>query len=138
MPTPLFLVVEDDPASRHVVCEMLAALGHAAHAAGTAEDAVQALKSGRYSILLTDINLPGMSGIDLANLAVKHMPTMKVIFVSGYGYLVADKTDFDFVLLSKPYGLQQLTDAIACIGADACYAPSPEPALAYRMAHLAR
>lgn len=115
MTTPQFqiLVVEDDKISRDLICEMLELLGHAAHGVPTAEEAVELLGSGRrFNVLLADINLPGMSGIALAEIAVKSMPSIKVIFASGFGYLVTDKTDFDFMLLPKPYGFEQLKHAL--------------------------
>jgi two-component SAPR family response regulator len=79
---------------------------------GTAEEAIEPLKSGKYDLLIADINLPGMSGIALAEMAVKIVPGMKIIFASGYGYLVTDKTDFNFTLLPKPFDLAQLKHAI--------------------------
>jgi CheY-like chemotaxis protein len=107
------LVVEDDKSSRHLICEMLELLGHAAHSVSNAEEAVELLRSGRrFHVLLADISLPGMSGIALAEIAVKSMPSIKVIFASGFGYLVTDKTDFDFMLLPKPYGFEQLKHAL--------------------------
>jgi CheY-like chemotaxis protein len=109
------LVVEDHPSARDLLCEMLTMLGHHAHCVSTAEQAVEPLKSGRFNVLIADITLPGMSGIALAEMAVKSVPDLKIIFASGYGYLVADKTDFDFTLLPKPFGLNQLQHAL-----DAC------------------
>jgi CheY-like chemotaxis protein len=109
------LVVEDNSNSREIICEMLAALGHSARSATSAEDAVEILQTRKFDVLLADINLPGISGIDLAEKVVKDMPGIKVIFASGYGYLVNDKTDFDFVLLPKPYGLAQLKHALSSV-----------------------
>jgi DNA-binding NtrC family response regulator len=87
---------------------MLTVLGHRAHCVSTAEEAIDPLNSGRFNVLLADINLPGMSGIALAGLAAKAVPGIKIIFASGYGYLVTDKTDFNFTLLPKPFDLAQL------------------------------
>lgn len=91
---------------------MLAVLGHGTECVNTAEEAIDLLKTRHYHVLLADINLPGMSGIALAEIAVRIVQGIKIIFASGYGYLVADKTDFDFTLLPKPYGLSQLRHAI--------------------------
>jgi CheY-like chemotaxis protein len=102
------VVVEDHQSSRELLCEMLTMLGHGVYCVSTAEDAIGPLNSGRFNVLLADINLPGMSGIALAELAAKAVPSIKIIFASGYGYLVTDKTDFDFTLLPKPFDLAQL------------------------------
>jgi DNA-binding NtrC family response regulator len=87
-------------------------LGHSAHCVATAEEALEPLAAKQFNVLIADINLPGMSGTALAEQAVKIIPDMKVIFASGYGYLVADKTDFEFTLLPKPFDLTQLKHAI--------------------------
>lgn len=104
------LLVEDDPATRSLMSEMLVLLGHHVTAAASAEDAIAMIEQGgtEFSILLADITLPGMSGIRLADILVRKMPALRVVFVSGNGYLVADKTDFQFRLLPKPFDLYQL------------------------------
>jgi CheY-like chemotaxis protein len=106
------LVVEDHQNSRELLCEMISMLGHSAHCVATAEEALEPLAAKQFNVLIADINLPGMSGTALAERAVKIIPDMKVIFASGYGYLVADKTDFEFTLLPKPFDLTQLKHAI--------------------------
>lgn len=113
------IVVEDDAESRTLVSEMLTMMGHKVHAVSTAEDALAILQNQQFDVLLTDINLPGKSGIELAQDAVDIMPSLKVIFVSGFGYLVADndRVTFDFLLLSKPYSLARLEEAITRLSA---------------------
>lgn len=91
---------------------MLSILGHRMHCVSSAEEAVDFLKNGEVDVLLADINLPGMSGVELADIAVKSVEELRIVFASGYGYLVADKTDFEFTLLPKPYGLAQLKHAL--------------------------
>lgn len=80
-----------------------------------------ALQRAPFDVLLTDINLPKMSGLELAQNVVLAWPQVKIIFASGYGFLVIDndRINFPFSLLSKPYSLVQLEDALARITADA-------------------
>lgn len=111
--TPLrILVVEDNDDSRMLLEEMLRLLGHAPVAVGSAEAALQVFEQGGFDVLLADISLPGMSGIALAEQLTRRHPGLRVIFASGFGYLVADKTDFSFILLPKPYGVDQLQHAL--------------------------
>lgn len=120
MAAPLhILVVEDNSAALELLVDMLALLGHRTRAVRNAEDAMQTLQHDRFDLLLTDINLPGMSGLELARAAATALPALKVIFVSGFGYLITDRasTAFDFILLPKPYGLAQLHQAIERIAA---------------------
>lgn len=108
----LFLVVEDNETFLHILCEMLHALGHRTERAVSAEDALDLMKQQRFDALLADITLPGMSGIDLAKQVVKAVPGIRIIFSSGYGYLLSDALDFEFDLLHKPYFLNQLRQVI--------------------------
>jgi CheY-like chemotaxis protein len=120
------LVVEDNQGARQLVCEMLAMLGYRADSVATAEEAVEPIKSGAYNVLLSDISLPGMSGIALAEMAVANVPDIKIVFASGYGYLVADKTDFEFILLPKPYDLNQLEHVIERLISTEPLPPGPQ------------
>lgn len=85
-------------------------LGYPVTAAASAEDAMALVDDGQneFSILFADINLPGMSGIRLAEMLVDKIPGLHVVFVSGNGFLVADKTNFEFRLLPKPFDLYQV------------------------------
>jgi len=91
---------------------MLRVLGHEAYCVPTAEAAIGSFGERRFDVLLADINLPGMSGIALAERLTARAPGLKIIFASGYGYLIADRTSFDFILLPKPYTLDQLRHAL--------------------------
>ncbi|MGH8809178.1 MAG: response regulator [Noviherbaspirillum sp.] len=106
------LVVEDNQVLLRALCEMLTVLGHRVHGVGSAEAALEPLRSGQYKLLLADLHLPGMSGIDLARLAVDMVPGMRIIFASGFGYLLAERLEFDFELLHKPYFFDQLKLAL--------------------------
>lgn len=107
------LVVEDNDSLLEILCEMLASLGYQTVAAASGEEALEHMRNGRFNVLLADINLPGISGIDLATMAIEMAPSIKIIFSSGFGYLVSERLDFDFVLLNKPYYIHELAHAIS-------------------------
>jgi CheY-like chemotaxis protein len=112
VPPRKILVVEDNSDFLQTVCDMLSALGHDVKGVASAEEAAGLLASGSFGTLFTDINLPGMSGIELAQLAVRTVPGIRIIFSSGYGYLLSDDLGFDFLMLHKPYFLSQLEDVL--------------------------
>lgn len=118
------LVVEDDQDANRLVCDMIIALGYDVYSAATAEDALGLLRQKSFSCLVADISLPGMSGIELAQIATDMHPWLHVVFASGNAYLVADKTDFRFALLPKPYNLSQLRLAMEDYHVDAETFPS--------------
>lgn len=112
-PSLRVLVVEDNPEFLSTLCDMVAGLGHHAHGVASAEQALPLLAAGGFQVLLADITLPGMSGVELASIAVRAAPGLRIVFSSGFGYLLSDKLDFPFTLLHKPYFLNQLKQALA-------------------------
>jgi DNA-binding NtrC family response regulator len=107
------LVVEDDPDTRELACELLAALGHAASGSGSAEHARSLLNEHVVDILFTDLNLPRLSGFELAIRAITLQPGLKVTLTSGKGNNVRLPSDSGIIVLPKPYDLLQLELSIA-------------------------
>lgn len=58
------LVVDDDAMTRHVVLAVLARIGHRADTASSGADALLAVESKRYDVILMDLLMPEMSGIE--------------------------------------------------------------------------
>ena len=77
------LIVEDEQAVRDVFREFLAGLGHEAITAATAEDALEKLASERPDVILLDVRLPGMSGLDFLALPAVRESEVPVVAVSG-------------------------------------------------------
>ena len=117
------LVVEDDADTRELACELLGALGHAASGSASAEHALALLQEREIDVLFTDLNLPGLSGIELATRALALRPSLKVILASGEGGSIPLPEGSGITLLPKPYDLLQLQLSI-----DDLAAPTP-PAL---------
>jgi PAS domain S-box-containing protein len=111
------LVVEDNIDSQQLVCELLETLGHAARGVTTGEEAQKALEEQSFDVLFTDVNLPGMSGVDLARHTLGRFPDMEVIFASGYGAMVARNVGFASHSLPKPYDIDQLQLILSKIAA---------------------
>jgi signal transduction histidine kinase/DNA-binding response OmpR family regulator len=102
------LVVEDEQDARTLLGELLLVLGHAVEAVASAEEALQALENSRFDVLLTDISLPGMSGLDLANAVAARGDGMKIVFSSGYGATINGDLKFEAASLPKPFTLASL------------------------------
>jgi CheY-like chemotaxis protein len=106
------LLVEDSDAVSCITVEYLQELGHQAVAVPDAEMALARLKIESFDAVMTDIRLPGMSGIELARLLVKDYPTVPVVIASGYGALnlealLGEKLR-SVLMLPKPYDLPDL------------------------------
>ncbi|CAG9269546.1 PAS domain S-box protein [Paraburkholderia caribensis] len=111
------LVVDDDGPTRDAVSELLQVLGHRPTATASAQAALAAIADAPFSTLLTDVNLPDMSGIELARRVVVLHRDISVIFASGDP--VSDEvSDFPWQALRKPYTLAQLQVALRKAGED--------------------
>ncbi|HYF42800.1 MAG TPA: response regulator [Ramlibacter sp.] len=102
------LLVEDQEDLRETVLQMLELMKVSPTAVGSAEAAEQELLQRSYDVLLTDIALPGRSGIELAQQALAAYPELRVVFTSGYGAALQPPPDLPHLLLPKPYGLPEL------------------------------
>jgi two-component system response regulator AtoC len=79
------LVVDDDPAMRHLVSVILADHGWEARAVATAADALRELEARDADLVLTDVRMPGMDGLALLREILRLRPELTVIVMSAYG-----------------------------------------------------
>ena len=85
MPSPLrILYVEDNPVVREVTSELLINDQRQIVALGTAEEALQEFAEQTFDIVITDVSLPAMSGLDLARKILTIEPKAPIIIASGY------------------------------------------------------
>ncbi len=77
------LVVEDEPNQRLLCRRVFELFGHAVATADSAEEAIQELERSRFDLVMTDWNLPGMDGIDLAQKIREEWPGLPVVLVTG-------------------------------------------------------
>jgi CheY-like chemotaxis protein len=112
----LALIVEDDAIILANTAELVKDLGLTVIEALSAEDAVSALQTTHVDVLITDANLPGMTGPDLAAIARQMLPHIGIIFATGDTQLDYDRSAPKTVLLAKPYDGKALSQAISQVG----------------------
>ncbi|MGQ9425116.1 response regulator [Gilvimarinus sp. F26214L] len=105
------LLVEDDEDAREALAHLLTALGHQPLDAASAEAAIQRFPDGDFDLLLSDLNLTGRSGLELAEHFRRHKPNLPVIIASGESRVV-HTLDPPVIELSKPFSLDGLRDAL--------------------------
>jgi DNA-binding NtrC family response regulator len=76
------LVVDDDDVIRDTLCELLS-LQYSCQTADTAEEALAKLEAQSFDVVLTDISMPGLSGMELLSRVLKLYPGTPVIVISG-------------------------------------------------------
>ncbi|TAJ94045.1 MAG: EAL domain-containing protein [Gammaproteobacteria bacterium] len=87
IPTPLarILIVDDEAAQMRALCDTLRDQGYETTGCATGEDALKALHGMQYDLLLTDLMMPGMDGVDLLAQAMKIDPQIVGILMTGMG-----------------------------------------------------
>ncbi|MGD9797818.1 MAG: ATP-binding protein [Acidimicrobiia bacterium] len=109
------LLVEDEPDVRALTWDLLELEGFEVTAVPDAEAALAAAAASPPDLLLTDVVMPGMNGIDLAAELARRLPELRVLFVSGYAEDAPERRGqvIDAAhLLSKPASAADLTNRV--------------------------
>ena len=121
------LVVEDDRHVRMLVMDVLEELGYTARAAQDANAAIPYLESNEpLDLLISDVGLPGLNGRQLADIARRNRPGLRVLFLTGYAAHASVRSEFlapGMDMMMKPFELEALAAKIKDMLAGA-----PQPA----------
>jgi two-component system response regulator FlrC len=79
------LLVEDDRSLREALADTLLLAGHDYHAVGSAEEALQAVEREAFSLVVSDVNMPGMDGHQLLGLLRARQPQLPVLLMTAHG-----------------------------------------------------
>jgi CheY-like chemotaxis protein len=108
------LLVEDEPGVRRLAASMLRRNGHSVLCAASGEEAIEIFQShgGTVDLVLTDIVMTGMSGVELARQIHKRQPGARVLFMSGYADNAAQSEIPPHAVLSKPFTADALRQRV--------------------------
>ena len=108
------LLAEDDDAMRNYLALALENSGYEVDAVGTGLDAVPLLEDSDYDLLLSDIVMPGMDGIELAQRCAEISPRTNIIFITGFAAVAmrGSREQPYSKILSKPFHLRELVREI--------------------------
>ena len=108
------LLVEDDDAVAIGVGHMLRDLGYTYARACDGADALKMFESDpRFDVVLSDMVMPGaLGGLDLAHAIRERAPRQPILLMTGYSEAAAAAAEAGLPVLTKPYGIDELADAI--------------------------
>lgn len=111
------LVVEDEAALRIATRELLQSKGYTVLDAASGLEALRLAQTGKVDVLLTDMIMPGMTGIELAKNVVELHPDSRVIYMSGYTDRVLELESLPpgTRFLQKPFSLSVLAKTIRAV-----------------------
>ena len=109
------LLAEDDDSMRSFLAKALKRAGHEVIDADNGLDALTLLGESGFDLLLADVVMPGMDGIELARRAAKEQPGIRVMFITGFAAVALkarDQGPTGARVLSKPFHLKDLVGQI--------------------------
>jgi two-component system cell cycle response regulator CpdR len=109
------LLAEDDSSMREFLAKALRRAGHEVVAVGDGLDALAQVDQSEFDLLLADVVMPGLDGIELARRAAKKQPGIKVMFITGFAAVALrarEQSPRDARVLSKPFHLRDLVDQV--------------------------
>jgi two-component system cell cycle response regulator CpdR len=115
LPSVRILLAEDDESMRAFLERALTKAGYGVTAFANGEEAYERLKEEPFALLLTDIVMPRMDGIELARRASELDPELKIMFITGFAAVTLN-TEADAMkdarVLSKPFHLRELVQEV--------------------------
>jgi two-component system cell cycle response regulator CpdR len=105
------LLAEDDESLRKFLAQALVRAGHVVTDFGDGGEAWECLKGVRVDLLLTDIVMPGMDGIELAKRAAEMNAALKIMFITGFAAVAlhpSSQAPKQAKVLSKPFHLREI------------------------------
>ncbi len=118
------LLVEDDDDNRELMAEVLTASGCDVLAAASGQDGLRTLSEHSVDVVVTDVGMPGMGGLEMARAAKEIAPSVPVVVVTGWAerddITRARGKDVDAVLI-KPVDPDALTQAVADVARGAAH-----------------
>jgi two-component system, NtrC family, sensor kinase len=112
------LVVEDNIEVGTFAADALTELGYAATLVSNAADALAELTGNpeSFDVVFSDVVMPGMTGIELAQEIRRRHFDLPVVLTSGYSHVLSQNGSFGFELLQKPYSIEQLSRVLHKVG----------------------
>ena len=108
------LLVEDNAQVRDFACDLLRDLDCMVDDAEDGEQALAKARAGEFDLLFSDVVMPGMGGIELAETVEKELPSLPVLLATGYSAELLDRVG-RFAVVSKPYDAATLANAITTL-----------------------
>lgn len=109
------LITEDEDTLRMFVARALRLDGHETHEAGDGAEGLEKLSQGPFDLLLSDIRMPVMDGIELAHEASAKFPDLKILLMTGYAEQRERADDLMTKIVDvvqKPFALPDIRRAV--------------------------
>src|SRR5215472_15870171 len=113
--TPRILIVDDDPGQRSLLDSFLRSQGFETVLAQSGEQALETLRTERFSLMISDVRMPGLSGLETLRRARQEHAVLTVLLVTAYADIreaVGAMRDGALNYLAKPIDLDELLQTV--------------------------
>lgn len=108
---PKILVIDDEPLVRIAIIDALLAEGYEAKGAESGGEGINLIPDGGYDVVITDLRLPEVDGIEILKASIKYSPKTKVVMITAYGSVntaVEAMKQGAYDYLTKPFSMDEL------------------------------
>jgi CheY-like chemotaxis protein len=107
------LLVDDDVNLAQATNELIGLLGHSGKFTTSPREALEWLANEPFDVLITDLRMPDIDGIELAKQATAQSPSLHVVLSSGYATQRLPSMPFRWAALGKPFTIDELATVLA-------------------------
>jgi len=113
--SPMILVVDDEQVIREILAEFLAMEGFRVRTARDGQDALSELSRARFDLVLSDLKMPNMGGIELLEAVGKHAPQTVTVIMTGFGTVetaidAMKRGAYDYIM--KPFKMEEVVHTV--------------------------
>jgi CheY-like chemotaxis protein len=112
---PKILIVDDSQELLDVMCEYLETSGYTVHTTTQSQDALRFIAVTGYDVIVSDIHMPEMDGLELMALIKNKHPGLPVVLITGYSASEARKIAMEKgadALVAKPFHMKEILDVV--------------------------
>jgi two-component system cell cycle response regulator CpdR len=109
------LLAEDDDNMRRFLERALLRAGYDVESVGDGETALERVTESEFDLLLADVVMPGIDGVELARRASALLPDLRIMFITGFAAVALRQPGFarrQPKVLAKPFHLRQLIEEV--------------------------
>ena len=115
---PRILIVDDDPGQRSLLDSFLRSQGFETVVVDSGERALETLRAGKFDMMISDVRMPGLTGLETLRRARKEHAALPVLLVTAFTDVrdvVAAMRDGAVNYLAKPIDLDELLASVRCV-----------------------
>ncbi|MDD2400969.1 MAG: response regulator [Clostridia bacterium] len=109
------LIVDDQEGIRRVLVETCVMLGYEVHSVAAGEEALELVKQGDFHVVMVDMKMPGMNGVNTIKNLLRQEKDLKIILMTGYSESELAEEVYRLkidAIIKKPFGIEDVKELL--------------------------